>query len=830
MSAKSSAPLARAAVVFVTGLILGLPAPGVSQEPARKSLDGLGDPLPDRALLRIGSTRLRHAGAVTALAFSPDGELLVSGGDDRRLRMWRMLDGKLVMEESGDVVAAINFLPDGLTFASLSRMGNVGLWNVAAGRQIKEIAGIGGIGTQTQVLRCSMDGKSASLADDRGQVAVRDLATGKKTQEFRLMLDAFFKVALSPDGKRIAWAGRDHAVSISEVATGKQLLKLPGEKNRPIRAAAFSADGRYVAAGGIFSQITVWELASGQALVTLPSRDPMFAFSPDGRTLATCGQSAGVHLWDLATGEERRTLHHPSRAPEILAFSADGRHLAAASRDGLIRVWDPVTGENRLAATNSLGGNPSAFLENEKKLVLDTPDGLVFFAVADPSRGAKAWGVKEQQRLSGFHGLVAPDGKTIVCVDAGRNIVLWDVARNAERRPLDQGDRLPGMPSLAYAPDGQTFALALPRGIELYDVATGKAVRKFGDMKGLTPGLAFTPDGKMLIGADNALRYWDVKTGKEIRQTLIPSNRERDFDYVDRHGYLTLRISPGGNVLAISSHARSVQLWDLAKASPVGKPRASGPFAFSPDGRWLATAEKSTVQLWELATGRAIAELPGHTGAITSLLFAPNGQVLATGSADYTTLLWDVRLQRLFASAVPAGKSEDAQRKRDWDALAELDVLAAYQAMVRLAADPAPTVALLEKCLHPVALSPAKQLQQWIADLNSTNFETRDKASVELKKLGPLAEVALKTAIEANPPLEAKRRLEGLVAALVNEEIDQPAGDTLRTIRVVHLLEDLGTPQARRLLDRLVGGAPEALQTRLARGSLRRLNRDSRLP
>ena len=151
------------------------------------------------------------------------------------------------------------------------------------------------------------------------------------------------------------------------------------------------------------------------------------------------------------------------------------------------------------------------------------------------------------------------------------------------------------------------------------------------------------------------------------------------------------------------------------------------------------------------------------------------------------------------ASAAPAGKSADSQRKRDWDALADLDGAAAYQAMVRLAADPAPTVALVEERLLPVALPPAKQLQQWIADLNLGTFETRDKASAELRKLGPIAEVALKTALEANPPLEAKRRLEGLLAALVHEEIDQPAGDNLRTIRAIHLLENLGTPQARRL-------------------------------
>jgi WD40 repeat protein len=592
-------------------------------------------------------------------------------------------------------------------------------------------------------------------------------------------------------------------------------------------AAAFSADGRYVAAGGIFSQITVWELASGQAIVTLPSRDPMFAFSPDARTLATCGQSSAVHLWDIATGEERRVLHHPGQAVAALAFSADGSLLATGSRSGVIRVWDAVKAQEKLAATTSIGGNPIAFLPKRHGLVLDTLTGLVFYDIAAPARGVKAWSVKEQQRLTGFHGQVAPDGKTMACVDAGRNIVLWDIARNIERRHLGQSDHIPGMPGFAYAPDSQTLAIASPRGIELVDVVTGKSARILGEPKGFLPALAFTPDGKTLITADNALRYLDVKTGKEIRQAPIPSDREHDFD---RYELLSMRISPGGNVLAINGRSRKLQLWDLAKATTIGLPKTNGPFAFSPDGQWLATTEASNIHLWELATGKMFAELYGTDGPITSLLFAPDGHVLATGSAGHTTLLWDVRLPRLFAAPEPSEKWDDAERKRAWGALAGLDTMAAYQAMTRLSADPTNTVALLEARLAPVVAPPAKQVRHWIADLDSVNFETRDQASTQLKKLGTLAKPALQTALKAKPDLEVKRRLEALLAQLGNEEIEVPAGDTLRTLRAIQLLEILGTPAARRLLDRLAGGVEQALQTRRAHAALRRWNHDPQLP
>jgi hypothetical protein len=234
----------------------------------------------------------------------------------------------------------------------------------------------------------------------------------------------------------------------------------------------------------------------------------------------------------------------------------------------------------------------------------------------------------------------------------------------------------------------------------------------------------------------------------------------------------------------------------------------------------LATAgESAAVQLWEVATGKPIAELRGHGGSIVGLLFAPDGQVLASGATDHTTLLWDVRVPRLFAGK--AVKLDAGERRRAWKDLAGQDAHVAYQALARLAADPAESVALVGQHLKPVQAPPPRQVEQWVQDLGDRKFDVRERATVQLRQLGRVAEPALRHAVEAGASLEALRRLERLLAELGNDELGL-TGERLRKARAVQLLEIIGTPAARRALERLASGAERAAETEMARAALRR--------
>jgi hypothetical protein len=257
--------------------------------------------------------------------------------------------------------------------------------------------------------------------------------------------------------------------------------------------------------------------------------------------------------------------------------------------------------------------------------------------------------------------------------------------------------------------------------------------------------------------------------------------------------------------------------------------RAVTALAFSPDGRTLAAGtsapnrEEFPLVLWELASGKVRAEFKGHRGPVTEMAFAPDGRTLATGGADTTVLLWDVTGRTDPAARLP-GELSSEQLAGLWSNLGSGDARRGHQAMIRLAAAPAEAVALLRQRVKPATGKPleAQEVEQRIAELEDDSFAVREKASRALEDAGRSVRPALLEALEAKPGLEKKRRLQRLLEGM---RAPGPAPALVRALRAVELLERLGTPEARRLLETLAGGQPGARLTAESRAALRRLSR-----
>jgi hypothetical protein len=228
------------------------------------------------------------------------------------------------------------------------------------------------------------------------------------------------------------------------------------------------------------------------------------------------------------------------------------------------------------------------------------------------------------------------------------------------------------------------------------------------------------------------------------------------------------------------------------------------------------------VSLYETATGREAYRFKGFRGAAGALAFSPDGRRLAVADSDSTVLL---------LSVLGTARPPDAARRDElWAALAAEDPGPAFAAMRELGAAPHEAVALLgERLTAPKP--PSEQVAKWIRELDDGSFAVREAASAELAKLGPFAEKALRDARKGGPSPEAKRRLDALLAALAEDA--PPSPEQLRTLRAVAVLEQLGTPEARGLLDKLAQGAPGALVTeeaKAARERLRKLDEQKQAP
>jgi hypothetical protein len=399
---------------------------------------------------------------------------------------------------------------------------------------------------------------------------------------------------------------------------------------------------------------------------------------------------------------------------------------------------------------------------------------------------------------------------------------------------------------LAFSPDGKLLAEVFCTAdrqnsvVHLWDVAAGKRCER--EPLGECP--RFSPDGSILItlegSTDKTIDFWETATGKKAH-TISTKEDIR-----------CLALSPDGKVLATGSDKITLYplSWDKASSVQGGTPRlvAYPPhwgitaLAFSPDGRVLASSSSSdhAIYLWETASGKERARFQGHGIAaasasldVWSLSFTVDGRRLASGSFDSTILIWDVtgRLQGERGASAPwllrPAKLSDKELRSLWIELASNDAARAGRAVWTLAAAGSPTVPFLRTRLRPTARVASETVTRLVADLDADDFHVREKAREELEQFGETCEPALREALAKRPSAEARRSLQRLLSQL-EEARKEPSGETLRDVRAVEVLEQIGTREARQVLETLAAGASGAYRTHEARAALERLDRGNR--
>ncbi|MGH7226177.1 MAG: WD40 repeat domain-containing protein, partial [Gemmataceae bacterium] len=155
--------------------------------------------------------------------------------------------------------------------------------------------------------------------------------------------------------------------------------------------------------------------------------------------------------------------------------------------------------------------------------------------------------------------------------------------------------------------------------------------------------------------------------------------------------------------------------------------------------------------------------------------------------------------------------------------LTSTDAAAAQRTIRTLVAGSEDSIPFIRKHLRPT-ISPVdvRAIAHFVADLDSDQFATREKATEQLEKLGELAEPALRDALRGKPPLETRQRIDRLLENLAAQR-DNPSPERLRMLRVLEALEYMDTPAARRALEELAKGAPAADLTNEANAALKRL-------
>lgn len=764
--------------------------------------------LPPGALLRLGEQRFATGGPVRALAFSPDGKLLACS---------TLLNGATRLF---DVTTGA----ERLRFPDVSKPGAV------------------------CCLAFSPDGRSL-FACDGASVRLWDTTSGKERlypqRQFPMGRQELYNLlALSADGKWLATATRRGFLRLWNTATGKEIAAWKGHFRRPL-ALLFAPDGRtLVSAGEEIGKpplIRRWEIPSGKELPPLrglPEPAGVLAFSPDGKVLASGGHRQSVRLWDAATGELLHRCRPENGRVGALAFLADGKTLLVATDVGPLEAWNTATGklQRRLEDVGTAG--PMVMAPGGKVLATGGPlqlwDVATFkelfpspqprsplFGVAYTARGrnlvANDWGllwlweatsgklIRCWQPSGQITWVIAGDpGGDLFASSGGDAVVrLWDGRTGKEVRCL-RGHKRP-VRGLAFAPDGKTLASAAEdHTARVWDVATGKQLQVFRGHKDRLWSATFSSDGQTLLTSsrDGSFRQWNVKTGKETSLIQWPRAAFDISGGLECPAYFL----PDDRRLLTWGRPLQVLVWDTLGNAPwqgLGVPRTRlESAALSPDGRLLVNCSRGAgngVSLWEVATGKQVAHFKGHLSWPAGVAFGPDGRTVASVGMDAAAFVWDVT-GRLHGGKLQPAKLSSEQLKDLWADLAGEDAVKAQRAVWLLASDPARSVPLLRKHLLAPAAEDAKKLLKQVADLDSSRFAVRDRASAALKEGGLYADHALTQALRGKPSLEARQRIEAILKTLAPR---RPDAEEVRRMRALTALEQARTPEAGKTLQEL---------------------------
>jgi WD40 repeat protein len=376
-------------------------------------------------------------------------------------------------------------------------------------------------------------------------------------------------------------------------------------------------------------------------------------------------------LWNYAAGKEVRSWIAPHNT-SAASFSPDGRVLATGAwdeRDNPIRFWDVATGKELLRCTGIRGAVACVTFAPDGK-TLASGSGGFDQKTGEWFGGVKIWDTANGKELCNipaeclaYSVQYAPDGRTLMVSDDNGKTTFWDIADlNAPRRVWEDAT---GGRYLALSRDGRLLSRGKGAAVQLLDVATRTLTPPHAGHTGEIKFIAFSPDGRRLISAGESVHEWDAVTGKHLRELPAPLHVTRGGG----RGLYSAALTPDGKALVTGSCEGTV-LWDLAS----GKPLRSFPVehgyalaaAISPNGKTLISAtefQKPVVtngvhgnqwtrddflRVWDLDTATEVRQL-GKQRWARSLVFSPNGKLLASTGESWTIQVLDMATEKRIA-------------------------------------------------------------------------------------------------------------------------------------------------------------------------------------
>ncbi|HYG36224.1 MAG TPA: hypothetical protein VEC99_15640, partial [Clostridia bacterium] len=421
----------------------------------------------DRSVLIVrtsdwGSIKTNYASqSVTAVAFSPNGTMLAAGGLDQNIRLFRTSDWAVdrIVQNIPGGVTALAFSPSGQSLYSGDTIGNIKTWTSVSGWNVAN-TWTGHVGAVLSLTSAPDDIFLVSGGEDHAIRAWRT-ADGAPLGVPSQHLGSVSHVSYAPDGLMTASASDDGSIKVWSSQTGLLLHTLHRHTNQ-VSALAFSSDAKLLASGGgcLDNQIVLWRCSDASVAFSIQAHSngvAALAFSFDLSLLASGGDRTEqvIKLWNPANGELVRTLPGHTNGIAVLAFSPEGSLLASGGqhRDPTIKLWNLADGSCRTIVAHSGGVRALTFSNS----------GAWLASAGYKDRYVKVWRTSDA---------------SLVCY-------RMDLARGAE--------------SLAFSPDGTLLAGAGSDRIQFWQTAGWQPVGTFTNETSRIRAFSFSPNAAFLL-------------------------------------------------------------------------------------------------------------------------------------------------------------------------------------------------------------------------------------------------------------------------------------------------------------------------------------------
>lgn len=642
-----------------------------------------------------------HQDVLTSLSYAPDTSFLVTGSYDKTLKLWPAIEppipalADLNLNDGSGAPAArfVLFTPDGKRMITGNQNRQIRLWDLETGRVIKQViqdrgvsfgaldadgkllatSGYGGacylFDVESLKLRKTFDkesGENTTVAlSPNGQVLVSgardgsltiwDTDSGAKIQELPRLELPIEGLAFSPDGKLLASTSGDYkqhtkpgTVKLWNTETWDEVANLPGPTQK-MRAIQFSPDGKTLIAGGSQSELLVYNVAAKtlSKRISFPTEVSTCAFLPSSRFAVLGGWDGRVELWDLQSGTRsvRYDGHRPANRDHNFIFhvaaSVDGSVVASAGGDGHVKLWP---------ATNLAPIKPLMTLENPDTEVFHvamSPDGSQF-VISKADKTLQIIETKTGKILKTIENLntpcaglaFAPDGKTFAGGMLGGKVFIWDAETGEELRTLEGHPG--GTRRVAFSPDGQWLASGGWDETAAVWNTTDGTLRYRTAKQGLSVSdVKFSPEGKLLLASTGSwkdfrqpgkLKAWMAEDGKYVKTIGDHQAELKGFTF-DAGGWHLLPYGVDGAKIGIR--------FTNQFGGTVGQEHTLTAAIASPDGNTLyAGTAKGNVLAYDLQTHQLKRTFAGHDQIVHGMAASQDGSILVTSSKDGSVKIW----------------------------------------------------------------------------------------------------------------------------------------------------------------------------------------------